>query len=103
MWGSWSGYDRLHYRGRLRPDVIWFRENLQQGTWKTALARVRACDVLVSVGTSGIVTPAADIPGIAIAAAAIVIHVNLVDVTMGTDNEIMLIGKAAAVLAKLID
>lgn len=42
---------------------------------------VKTCQVLVSVGTSGIVTPAGDIPEMAIAAGAIVIYVNLVDVS----------------------
>jgi NAD-dependent deacetylase len=63
---------------------------------------VKTCQVLVSVGTSVIVTPAADIPEIALAAGATVIHVNLVDVSLGNANELMLIGRASEVLPALL-
>ncbi|KPX08126.1 hypothetical protein ALO75_200340 [Pseudomonas syringae pv. coryli] len=66
------------------------------------MAMVRQCDVLISVGTSGVVTPAADIPEIAHTAGATVIHVNLVDVSLGGSRELMLIGKASEVLPTLV-
>ncbi|GAB6389949.1 hypothetical protein STUTZSP0542_34880 [Stutzerimonas marianensis] len=61
---------------------------------------VKTCQVLVSVGTSGIVTPAGDIPEMALAAGAIVIYVNLVDVSLVDANELMLIGRASEVLQR---
>jgi NAD-dependent deacetylase len=88
--------------GRLRPSVVWFGEDLPGGAWKAAMARVRSCDVLLSVGTSGIVRPAADIPEIALAAGATVIHVNLIDVGLGERNEIMVVGSAAHVLPAML-
>lgn len=87
-----------HCNGRLRPGIVWFKENLPPRAWKAAMRLVRGCDVLVSIGTSGIITPAADIPEIAHGNGATVIHVNLVDVSLGGDNEIMLIGKATQVM-----
>jgi NAD-dependent deacetylase len=87
--------------GRLRPGVVWFKEDLPVGAWKAAMSVVKDCDVLVSVGTSGVVMPAADIPEIALAAGATVIHVNLMDVALGGPNELMLIGNAAEVLPTL--
>ncbi len=91
----------VHCNGRLRPGVVWFEENLPVGVWKRSMQLIRACDVLVSVGTSGIVTPAAEIPEIARAVGATVIHVNLIDVSLGGENEFMLIGKASEVLRRL--
>lgn len=88
--------------GRLRPGVVWFQEDLPAGAWKSAMSLVHDCDLLVSVGTSGVVTPAADIPEIAIATGAIVVHVNLVDVSLGHSNELMLVGSAATVLPALL-
>jgi NAD-dependent deacetylase len=88
--------------GRLRPGVVWFGEDLPDGAWKTAMAEVKSCNVLISVGTSGVVRPAADIPEIAIAAGATVIHVNLLDVALGDPNELMLLGSAAKVLPLLL-
>lgn len=87
--------------GRLRPGVVWFGENLPPGAWKSAMTSVKGCDVLISVGTSGVVRPAADIPEIALAAGATVIHVNPADVSLGAENEIMLIGNAATILPAL--
>jgi NAD-dependent deacetylase len=92
----------LKCNGRLRPGLVWFGEDLPSGAWKAAVLRIKLCDVLVSVGTSGIVMPAADIPEIALAAGATVIHVNLVDVSLGEPKEIMVVGSAAHVLPKIL-
>lgn len=92
----------LRCNGRLRPGVVWFGEDLPDGAWKTAIAEVKSCDVLISVGTSGVVRPAADIPEIAMAAGVTVIHVNLTDVSLGNPNELMLVGSAVEVLPLLL-
>jgi NAD-dependent deacetylase len=89
--------------GKLRPGVVWYGESLCPGVWKSAVALVKNCDVLISVGTSGIVTPAADIPGIALASGATVIHVNTASVGAGQPNELMLTGRAAEVLPQLCE
>lgn len=87
--------------GRLRPGVVWFGEDLPTGVWKAAMKEVKNCDVLISVGTSGTVKPAADIPEIALAAGATVIHINIEDVSMGYPNEIMLLGSATSLLSEI--
>ncbi|RAU47910.1 MULTISPECIES: NAD-dependent protein deacylase [unclassified Pseudomonas] len=87
--------------GKLRPGVVWYGEDLPSDIWKSAIALVKSCDVLISVGTSGIVTPAAEIPKLALSHGATVIHVNTEDVSAGAQNELMLIGKATEVLTKL--
>ena len=88
-------------RGKLRPGVVWYGEDLPPGTWKNAVSLVKNCDALISVGTSGVVTPAADLPHIALASGATVIHVNIVDVGAQAANELMLVGRATDVLAKI--
>ncbi len=87
--------------GKLRPGIVWYGEDLPTGAWKSALSLVKNCDVLISVGTSGVVRPAADLPDIALSSGAIVIHVNTADVGMGNPNELMLIGKATEILSRL--
>lgn len=49
----------------LRPDVVWFGESLPPGAFERAEATVADADVLVVVGTSGLVQPAASLPWIA--------------------------------------
>jgi NAD-dependent deacetylase len=62
--------------GLIRPDIVWFGEPLPDGPWRAAVHAVRSADVLVVVGTSGIVYPAADLPDLALAVGAAVVEVN---------------------------
>jgi NAD-dependent deacetylase len=43
----------------LRPDVVWFGEMLPPGAMERATEAIRAADLLLVVGTSGVVYPAA--------------------------------------------
>jgi len=49
-------------RGILRPDVILFGESLKPQVLDDAYREAVSCDILISVGSSLVVTPAADIP-----------------------------------------
>ncbi|MGY1449378.1 SIR2 family NAD-dependent protein deacylase [Pseudomonas chlororaphis] len=89
--------------GRLRSGVVWFGEDLPAGAWKTAAQTARSCDVMLSIGTSGVVMPAASLPDLALAAGAVVIHINPIDVCMDEPKELMLIGEAGQVLPALIE
>jgi NAD-dependent deacetylase len=62
--------------GLLRPDVVMFEEDLPSGAMDRALDAARRCDVLLSVGTSSVVWPAAEIPNVAVHAGRAVIVVN---------------------------
>jgi NAD-dependent deacetylase len=59
--------------GMLRPGVVWFGESLPPGIWQRAENAVRAADVLLVVGTSAVVYPAASL----IQYAKAVIEVNI--------------------------
>jgi NAD-dependent deacetylase len=50
---------------RLRPDIVWFEDMLDEKVLRRASDAVAACDLLVSVGTSGVVYPAAGLPQLA--------------------------------------
>lgn len=89
--------------GRMRPAVVWYGEDLPSKAWKAAELLVKNCDLLISVGTSGIVMPAAGLPDLALASGSSVIHVNKADVAMGEQKELMLIGAAADVLPMLLE
>lgn len=62
--------------GLLRPDVVWFGEQLPRAALETAFAAAQECDVFMSVGTSNIVEPAASLPWMAAAAGAVVAVIN---------------------------
>jgi NAD-dependent deacetylase len=65
-----------HCGGLLRPDVVMFEEELPPGAMDRAIHAARTCDVLLSVGTSNVVWPAAEIPHAAMRAGRSVIVVN---------------------------
>lgn len=62
--------------GLIRPDIVWFGEALPEVTWQHAVEATAAADVLVVVGTSGLVYPAAGLADVALAGGAVVIEVN---------------------------
>ncbi|MDI3249002.1 MULTISPECIES: NAD-dependent deacylase [unclassified Pseudomonas] len=62
--------------GYVRPGVVWFGEMLPEHAWSTALAAAQECDVFLSIGTSGIVYPAAELPLRALGHGATVVHIN---------------------------
>jgi len=62
--------------GRIRPDVVWFGEDLPAEAWERSLDAVTAADVAIVVGTSAIVYPAAGLPELALANGIPVIEVN---------------------------
>lgn len=62
--------------GLIRPDIVWFGEPLPEGPWRSAVEATEAADVMVVVGTSAIVYPAAGLPELALARGTVVIEVN---------------------------
>jgi NAD-dependent deacetylase len=48
-----------HCGGDVRPGVVWFGEGLDPATVRQALQRIAVCDLLLIVGTSSVVYPAA--------------------------------------------
>ncbi|MEO8392611.1 MAG: NAD-dependent deacylase [Chloroflexota bacterium] len=63
----------------LRPDVVWFGEMLPLAQLDAARIAATYADVMLVVGTSGVVTPAADMPGIAKDNGATIIEFNPVE------------------------
>jgi NAD-dependent deacetylase len=59
-----------------RPAVVWFGEFLPEGVMAAAFSVIEKCEVLVVVGTSAVVYPAAGFVEVAAGAGAVVIEVN---------------------------
>lgn len=65
-----------HCGGLIRPDVVWFGENLPGMAFNTATHTSQNCDLFITIGTSGIVHPAASLPLAALDHGAMVIEIN---------------------------
>jgi NAD-dependent deacetylase len=60
----------------LRPDVVWFGETLPEDAIRRAQEAAAQCDLFLSIGTSTLVYPAAELPFIAGSNGATVIEIN---------------------------
>lgn len=92
-----------HCGGQLRPGVVWFGESLPARALDAAFAAAQACDLLISVGTSGVVYPAAQVPGLAWESGAVVVHVNPQAQSDRREREYALAGAAGEQLPALLD
>ncbi|MFN8451680.1 MAG: NAD-dependent deacylase [Anaerolineae bacterium] len=79
-WDRASGPPRCPYCGSpVRPDVVWFGEVLPAEALDKAHDAVDQTDVMLVIGTSGVVRPAADLPALAKRHGAKIIEFNPVE------------------------
>jgi NAD-dependent deacetylase len=83
----------------LRPAVVWFGEMLPVEALSAAEEAAQACDLMLVVGTSGVVYPAA---GLARMAAGKVVIVNPEHTDLDDAADAVLRGKAAQLLPQLL-
>lgn len=88
--------------GLLRPDVVWFGEALPRFALEAAVESVRGCDVFFSIGTSGVVQPAASLGFAAHNRGALVVEINLEPTPLTPRADFFLPGKAGETLPDLV-
>jgi NAD-dependent deacetylase len=88
--------------GLIRPDVVWFGEFLPVDQWASADRAANSADVFLSVGTSGIVYPAASLPLRAREAGAYIVEINAEPTPLSDIADETLIGKAGEILPRLV-
>ena len=86
----------------LRPDVVWFGEVLPRGALEAAAQAATECDVFFSIGTSGLVEPAASLARMALQQGAKVVEVNATITPLTISATFMLRGAAGQILPELI-
>ena len=64
-------------QGLLRPHIVWFGESLAQDDLDASFNALRTCEMLIIIGTSGVVYPAASFAPIAKEHGAFVVEMNL--------------------------
>ncbi len=65
-----------HCDRHLRPDITWFGDELNGAVFEQATSLIRECDLFVSIGTSGVVYPAAALPELAHQTGATMVWIN---------------------------
>jgi len=88
--------------GLLRPDVVWFGESLPIGQLSAAVEASRTCDVFFSIGTSGIVQPAASLAYAAHNRGSVVVEINAEPTPLTPKVNYFLQGKSGEILPELV-
>jgi NAD-dependent deacetylase len=88
--------------GVLRPGVVWFGEALPTAEWERASQASARSQVMMVVGTSALVYPAAGLAEMARAAQARLAIINLEPTPLDTAAEWVLRGQAGEILPALL-
>lgn len=89
--------------GPLRPDVVWFGEMLPPDALRDAVGAAQQCDLFLSIGTSGLVEPAASLPRLALQSGAQVAVINLDVHTRATPPLFTINARAGELLPRLVN
>lgn len=89
--------------GLIRPGVVWFGELLDGSLWERACTACQQAQVMLVVGTSGLVWPAAELPLLARQAGAHVVEVNPEDTELTGWADTCIRGRSGEVLPVLAD
>jgi NAD-dependent deacetylase len=92
-----------HCGSYLRPDVVWFGENLPGDALEQALEAAQRCDLFFSIGTSALVQPAASLPLLAVENGAVLVEVNPDETPLTHFADHALHGPAGEVLPALLE
>ncbi|MBA1147154.1 NAD-dependent deacylase [Ectothiorhodospiraceae bacterium WFHF3C12] len=87
----------------LRPDVVWFGESLPMAALEAAVQAVRGADLVLSVGTSSLVQPAASLPYEALGNGVPVAEINPEATSLSERVSFSLRGRAGEVLPELVN
>ncbi len=93
---------RCECGGLIRPSVVWFGEPLPEDAWERSVDAVNAADVVIVVGTSSIVYPAAGLPELALATGTPVVEVNPEPTPLSSSATVSLRESAATALPGLL-
>ena len=87
----------------LRPDIVWFGEPLDVFVLDRAMELVDTCDLMICIGSSLEVEPAASLPFRAKSNKSVVVEINPEPTLLSEQADLFLQGKASAMLPKLLE
>jgi NAD-dependent deacetylase len=85
----------------LRPDIVLFGENLNDALLRKAQHASAECEVFFSIGTSGVVEPAASLPFLSKANGAYLVEINEEETPLSVHSNDTLRGAAGKILPQL--
>jgi len=89
--------------GMLKPDVVLFGEALPQDVMSAAVDHAKACDLLIVIGSSLVVYPAAYIPAYASEAGAKLVIINMTGTSYDVVSNVVIYNRAGDVMKRIVD
>ena len=89
--------------GLLRPGVVWFGESLDPEILHQAAEASERCQVMLVIGTSSVVQPAASLAFEAKSGGALLAEINLERTPNSDLMDFVLLGKAGKIVPKLVE
>lgn len=86
----------------LRPHIVWFGESLWEEDLRRCQEALRTCNLLLVIGTSGVVYPAAGFVSVAKGVGALVIEINLESTPQSNLVDLSLQGRAKDLVPLLL-
>jgi NAD-dependent deacetylase len=91
-----------HCSGHLRPDVVWFGEQLPPNALESAIKAAGSADIFLLIGTSAVVQPAASLPIYALQSGAVFIEINPAATPLSVHAHHTLRGPSGRILPALV-
>ncbi len=89
--------------GLLRPGVVWFGESIDPEILHQAMEASRRCQVMLVIGTSSVVQPAASLAFEAKSGGALLVEINLERTPNSDLMDFVLLGKAGEIVPKFVE
>jgi len=88
--------------GLIRPDVVWFGENLPTEIFAESENKAKFCDICFVIGTSAVVFPAANIPLLAKNNGAFTVEINIEKTEFSSYADLTILGKTGEILPNIL-
>ena len=89
--------------GMLKPDVILFGEALPADVMSAASDHAKTCDLLIVIGSSLVVYPAAYLPAYASEAGAKLVIINMTGTSYDVVSDVVMYNRAGDVMKKIVE
>lgn len=89
--------------GWMRPDIVFFGEDLPQDEWLHAQSEAQSCELMMVIGTSGLVQPAASIPYLAKGGGATIVEITQERSPVSSFVDYILLGKAGDLVPPIVE
>jgi NAD-dependent deacetylase len=94
---------RCHCGSLVRPDVVWFEEALPESELTTAFEESERCDLMLVIGTSALVQPAASLPVVAKRSGAKIVEINPTSTPLTAQADIYISGPSGVILPQIVE